>query len=254
MKSRIASCLAIFAFVLGGCASHPQMPIEMPQGTLSGNGSRIGVAMTPIPKIDTQLPGAGCLLCYAAAALANSSLTSYAHTLPADDLIKLKTEIVEIIRKQGGDAVAINEDIKLDALPDSSKKGDNIPKKDFSALRKKYNVDRLVVINVTGVGFVRTYSSYVPTSDPKGMIQGEGYLVNLESNTYDWYEPLNITKSADGAWDEPPKFPGLTNAYFQVVELGRDALMQAFLPKLPAQAPDAPVASTDSLLQSSSEK
>ena len=37
-------------------------------------------------------------------------------------------------------------------------------------------------------------------------------------------------RNADGAWDEPAKFPGLTNAYFQVVELGKDEVLRPFKP------------------------
>jgi len=114
------------------------------------------------------------------------------------------------------------------ALSDYGTKGPNIAKKDFSALQKKYKVDRLLVIEIASLGFVRTYSAYIPTSDPKGVLQGSGYIVNLNSNTYEWYLPVNISKSADKNWDEPPKFPGLTNAYFQVLELGKDAFLQPF--------------------------
>ena len=37
-----------------------------------------------------------------------------------------------------------------------------------------------------------------------------------------------IARSSEGPWDEPPKFPGLSNAYFQTVELGRDTFLQPF--------------------------
>jgi hypothetical protein len=39
---------------------------------------------------------------------------------------------------------------------------------------------------------------------------------------------VNIIKAAEGNWDEPPKFPGMTNAYFQTIELARDRLREAF--------------------------
>jgi hypothetical protein len=38
--------------------------------------------------------------------------------------------------------------------------------------------------------------------------------------------PLNMTKSADDKWDEPAKYPGLTNAYFQAIELGQDHFLK----------------------------
>jgi hypothetical protein len=44
----------------------------------------------------------------------------------------------------------------------------------------------------------------------------------------DWFEKVDIRSTATGAWDEPPKFSGLTNAYFQVLERGKDALTVPF--------------------------
>lgn len=60
------------------------------------------------------------------------------------------------------------------------------------------------------------------------VVSGEGYLVNLNSNVLEWYLPINISKGADGNWDEAPKFPGLTNAYFQAIELGKEAIKKPF--------------------------
>lgn len=228
MKFRIGLGLAAIAFFLGGCASTPQLPVDLQPSTLTAKPGRIGVAMTTLPKVDTHLLGADCLLCYAAAAIANHELTAYTQTLPLEDLSKLKNDVADLIRKKGGDVIVIPEDIKIDDLPDSSATGPNIAKKDFSSLRKKYNVDKLMVLNIYTLGFWRTYASYIPTSDPKGALQGTGYIVNLTNNSYEWYLPVNILKSADSNWDEPPKFPALTNAYFQSLELGRDSFLKPF--------------------------
>jgi hypothetical protein len=83
-------------------------------------------------------------------------------------------------------------------------------------------------VNVATLGFLRTYSAYIPNADPKGVLQGAGYVVNLKTNAYEWFMPVNILKSAEQKWDEPPKYPGLTNAYFQALELGRDSFLKPF--------------------------
>jgi hypothetical protein len=226
MKSNITIALAAISIFLSGCATVKQAPVQLNQNTLTQG--RVGVAMTPLPKVDTHLPGANCLLCYAAAAAANSSLTSHAQTLPYEDLPKLKNDVADLIRKKGTGTIVIAENIDIDALPNYGKTGPNIAKKDFSSLQKQYNIDKLLVIDITALGFVRTYSSYVPTSAPKGMLVGTGYLVNLGTNTYEWYLPVNITKSTEKNWDEPPKYPGLTNAYFHTLELGKDRFLMPF--------------------------
>jgi hypothetical protein len=40
--------------------------------------------------------------------------------------------------------------------------------------------------------------------------------------------PVELAKGSDGPWDESPSFPGLTNAYFQVLEMGKDAFLKPF--------------------------
>lgn len=215
-----------FTVLLGGCVSPPQQPIALNTSTLSSKANRIGVAMTTLPKVDTHLVGAGCLLCIMTASIANSALTTHSQTLPYEDLPKLKNEAADILRKRGADVVLLAEDINLETLPSTDSKEPNTARKDFSSLRAKYQVDRLLVIEIQTLGMWRTYSAYIPTSDPKGVLQGTGYIVNLHNNTYEWYLPVDITKSADKNWDEPPKFPGLTNAYFQALEIGRDSFLK----------------------------
>ena len=113
------------------------------------------------------------------------------------------------------------------SLTFSSKEPD-FAAKDFSSLKSQLNVDRLLVIDINALGALRTYSAYIPTSDPKAVLRGTGYIVNLSNNALDWYLPVNILKSAEQSWDEPPKFPGLTNAYFQAIEVGKDTFKQPF--------------------------
>jgi hypothetical protein len=206
----------------------PQAPVALQREAVAGSAGKIGVAMTNLPKPDTHLPGASCLLCIAVASAANSSLTAHTRTLGAEDLPDLKKLVADRIRANGGDAVVISEPIDIAALADNANAAPNQARKNFGPLKQKLNVDRLLVIDLTMLGFERTYSAYVPTSEPKAVIRGAGFLVNLSNNTYEWYLPLNVLRAADGKWDEPPKFPGLTNAYFQAIELGKDAVQQPF--------------------------
>lgn len=228
MKISFGLILGAVALITSGCASVPQQPVSLSHNAIGSQAGRIGVAMTALPKHDTRLPGADCLLCLAAASIANSSLTSHTKTLPYEDLPKLKNKVADLLSKKGSNVTVIEEDLDVKSLKDFSSKEPNAAKKDFSPLRQKYNIDKLLVINITGIGFIRTYSAYIPTSDPQALLEGTGYLVDLDNNTYDWYQTVSITKGADQAWDEPPKFPGLTNAYFQALETGKDRFLEPF--------------------------
>lgn len=228
MKLRIGLIIAFVAVLLSGCATVKQDPVQLSANTFSSKTERIGIAMSPLPKIDTHLSGADCLLCMAAASVANAKLTDHTRTLTYEDLPKLKEELAELLRKKGANVKVIADYLNIDALPDFGTKGPNIAKKDFSSLKKIYNVDKLAIIDIRVLGMLRTYAAYIPMSDPKGVLRGTGYIVNLNTNTYEWYLPVDVVKSADKQWDEPPKFPGLTNAYFQVLEIGKDNFLKPF--------------------------
>lgn len=226
VNCRLGLVLTAIAVITSGCASKPQQPISLGQDAIGSKSGRVGVAMAQLPKLDTQVPGANCLLCLAVAALANSSLTTHAQTLPYDDITSMKETLARLLRDKGADAFVIDEYLDINGLPSFDGGGGNLAKKDFTSFGKKYSINRLLVIEVKALGFIRTYSAYIPTSDPKAYFKGDGYLVDLKRNAYEWYLPVVVTKSTDGNWDEPPTFPGLTNAYFQAIETGKDALLR----------------------------
>lgn len=227
MMKTIVAVVAVVV-LLSGCVTPPQPPVQLQPEKLDANAGRIGVVMAPLPKPDTQFPGAGCLLCIAAANAMHSTLTSYTQTLSNTDLAKLKDDVAALIRKKGGNATVIAEELKLDMLADAATPGPNVARKDHTPLKKRYDVDKLVVLNIALVGIERPYSAYVPTGDPKGVLVGQGYLVNLSNNTYEWHQNIRVIRAADGKWDEPPGYPGLTNAYFQAIESGMDEFKNPF--------------------------
>lgn len=229
MKNKLTVLLAAAVIVLSGCAGTPQPNVELSPGVLSAQSGRLGIAMTALPKVDTAFPGADCLLCLATASLANTTLSSYTHTLPTDDLTQLKQEIAELIRKKGTSVTIIEESLNLESLAKWNTEAPNVAKKDFVSLKQKYDIDKLLVIEVNTLGIHRNYSAYFPTGVPYATLGGAGYIVNLNNNTYEWFSRVYNSKNSDGNWDEPPAFPGLTNAYFQVIETSKDNFRKPFI-------------------------
>lgn len=229
MKKRFVVSLIAVAVLSVGCATPRQSFVGLDKkGSLSNKASKVGVAMTPLPKIDTRFPGADCLLCIATASLLNSSLTSHTQKLPPEGLPEMKDTLAKLIRKQGAEAVVISDEITINELPDYGVKGNNIALKDFTGLKQKYAIDKILVLDVRRLGMYRNFSAYIPTSDPRAEFEANGYLVNLSNNTYEWYQTVSQSKGAQGNWDESPDFPGLTNAYFQTLETGKDRLISEF--------------------------
>ena len=224
---KLTSVVLVSIVVLGmaGCAATPQAEVPVSKAALSGEAGKIGVVMLPIPKVDTAFPGAACLLCLATASMANSSLTTYTHTLGTEDLPKLGDTVADLVRAKGASVSVLTAGVDLKKLPASTTKAVNTPKKNFNGLKASLGVDKLLVLELDFVGFERSYAAYIAQGEPQASLRGIGYMVDLASNTYDWYEPIAILQRSDGKWDEPPSFPGLPNAYFKVLELGKDTFL-----------------------------
>ncbi|MEW5788536.1 MAG: hypothetical protein AB1899_11855 [Pseudomonadota bacterium] len=228
MKIHSFFALSLAVAVLAGCATPRQQPVSLNRDAIGPQAGRIAVAMTELPKREMLTPGADCLLCLASARMLNSSLIDHIRSLPLEDLPNLRNEAAELLRKQGARVVVVDEPLDVSALSGWDGKGQDLAVKDFSPLREKYGADRLLVFDIQALGLIRNYSAYIPTGDPRANLIGTGYMVELNSNHYDWYLPVTITRSTDRNWDESPAFPGLTNAYFQVLELGREEFLKPF--------------------------
>lgn len=215
----------VLASLIAACASAPQEPVQLNASSSLASGTRVGVILVDVPKPDTSFPGAGCLLCYAAASAGNSSLTKQVKTWGTEDLVALRADATKALKAKGVNAVAVDESVDLSKLP-KGPGGVNKPAYDFGALGKKYAFDKALVIQLQSVGVSRAYSAYVPTDVPRSEVQGMVYLVDLTSQAYEWYQVLKASRPAAGNWDEPPSFPGITNAYFQAIEDTRDAVLK----------------------------
>src|SRR6185369_15814132 len=97
---------AITLATLAGCVTPPQGPVSFTKEALDPAAGSLAVAMPGISKPSIDYPGAGCLLCLAAASMTNSALAKHADKLTYEDLSKLRTEIVEMLRKRGVNAMA----------------------------------------------------------------------------------------------------------------------------------------------------
>lgn len=221
----------LFALVmilgLVACASVPQQqPVELPADYFKQSPGRIGVVMS-VPAPDTAFPGAGCLLCYATASAMNSSLTTAVKAWPVEDVQALKNEMVTLLRARGVQAIALEQPLMLNTLPDRQAEL-GFARKSFATLAKSASVDRLLVINVQALGAWRNYASYIPTGAPQAVFKGEAYLVDAGTDRLEWFDKFDLALAAEGEWDEAPKFPGLSNAYFQVLERGKDQIKKSF--------------------------
>lgn len=216
--------VAIATAALVGCATQPpQAPVSLaPAAVAPATAGKLGLLVKLVEKPNTYFPGAGCLLCLGAAEMTHSALSGHVMALPMDDVRQIGIELNKVLGKRGVVTTVLPSTLALDQLPKmSTEPRPNQMNRDHSGLAKQYGIDRLLVLDVRQLGVERTYAAYIPTEEPKAVLAGVGYIVNLADNTLDWYAPVTLRKAPDGQWDEPPAFPGLTNAYYQVIEQAR---------------------------------
>lgn len=215
--------------LLAGCAAPQQSFVNLPDDYFSSGKGSIGVVSTSVPAPDTYFPGANCLLCYATASVANNSMTSAVRQWSTDDLKNLKEEVAALLRAQGQTVVVINEPIKVADLPARNTPEAGSALKDFTTVKAPTKLDRLMVIEYRSLGAVRNYSAYIPTGAPRATFEAHAYIVDLNTHKFELYDMISRDQPVQGEWDESPKFPGLTNAYFTAIEEGKDAIKRPFL-------------------------
>lgn len=223
---KLSFVLAILGVV--GCSSiAKQEPVALDTAAYSSSNS-IAIVHTAMPKVDTNFPGAGCLLCIAAANATHSTLTKHVQTLSAADLASLPSELKELLTEDGIQVVVSEDDLVVGDLPKFKSETPNTSTRDFSELAETLGVSKVLVLDFRVLGVQRNYSGYIPNGAPYGYVLGYAYLVDSASNQYQWFAPISVAELVEGEWDEPENFPKLTNAYYMAIEKARDQILAPF--------------------------
>ncbi len=226
---RIAAVLATLLWLVG-CAAPQQAAVPLAADYYKARTDKIAVAMTELPKADTSFPGADCLLCIAFASAANSALTKAVQAWSTNELKPLPGDLAASLRSKSQPVSLIAEPLKLADFPDRKDNEPGSANKDFSKLKASQGVDRLLVVQVHALGAWRNYSAYIPSGAPRAVLKAQAFIVDLTTQKYDWYQEFDLAQPAEGNWDEPPAFAGMTNAYFQVLENFKDQIKKAVTP------------------------
>lgn len=230
-NSSAIKLVAVFVFLafLSGCASKRINPIPLDPESWASEQQRVGIVVAKLPETDITYPGASCLLCIGAASAMNSTLSSHVSSLDASDLYSIQQDLADAIESSGKPAVLIEEHLVIEKLPDYASDLRNSAEKDFREIGKSENITHLLVVDIDYVGFQRSYASYIPTSPPFAKLVGNAFLVDINTNVYNWYFPVDINEHTEGEWDEPDDFPGLTNAFYQAIEKAKEHISQPLM-------------------------
>lgn len=216
--------LRLFALILAclvtGCASAPRQPTITTNAQIFSNPSlRTGfVYVAPKKEATTHIMGASCLLCYAVAASLTGSLDSHLkRAIKQEELHNIKDLVWSIYAEKTNKLKEVTLPTSITQL-EKFKSELGSPEKDFRPLKEQLEVDVLIVVSIGAHGAYRSFTNYLPTSDPMGYVSGTVYAVDLSNNAYISYLELNEMVQPQGQWDEAPNYPNVTNAYYQAVE------------------------------------
>lgn len=207
-----------------GCAATPQSNVNFTPDYWEAPSRKIGVYVSSIPEVKGHLSGAGCLLCLATASAINASLAKHMELQSNEDLNDLRNLLVDAIESNGAEVVLIEQPIDFKKLPKNSSKEVNATKHSFKNVGIAHKVDQVLVVDLHAIGTMRDFANYVPVGDPYAIFRGLMYTVDIPTNTYVFYEPINIKKYSETPWKEDG-YPGITNAYYTALEQGKAAIL-----------------------------
>jgi hypothetical protein len=142
-------------------------------------------------------------------------------TLPTTDFTNVKTEILKVLQDKGKIAEMSTASLNLEKLKSFKTKENGFADVDYRVLKDVLKTDKLLLVQISRLGASRSYASYVPTGAPVGSVAGKILIVDLNTNKLELYMPINVDMSVQGEWDEPKNFPGVTNAYYQAIEMAK---------------------------------
>jgi hypothetical protein len=219
--------LTLGFILLGAAACSTQQPLPL-DAQFYGEKSPVAVLMAPLPQPGLFRIGQQGLLDMAINSEMTSDLGNYVEKLDVSEFKRTQTELASVLEQRGMTPVLVAEPVDAATLPPHEGEKKDFAPHDFRGLREKYHADRALFIEIKQLGFQRSYYGFVPTSDPVAILRGTAMVVDLRTNGLLWYQPLAETRPADGAWDNPPDYPGLTNALYQTMENARRSIVGVF--------------------------
>lgn len=225
MKRLFVALALVSTALLGGCAAAP--PVHFDQSYWSHKPESLGVVIVKMPKPATLKMGNQGLLDMAINNAMADSLTKHLNTLSMDDFRESGQVIASYFSKHGVPTKLIQEDLDLATLAKTKQAQPGFAKLDYSALKAKYGVEQLVVLQVNAAGTIRSYYGFIPTGAPQGYFSCNGSLVDLSNNKLLWTSVAVQQIAVEDPWDQAPEsYPHITSAFYRALEGAKTTMVR----------------------------
>jgi hypothetical protein len=228
MKRVVLSLLLLSMAVLTGCAT--QGPVALDKSYWVNKPESVGVIIAKTPNVGSHKRGAQGLLDMAINNAMASGIDKHLNSLKLDEFREAGQVIASHFSGQGVPTKFIEEEIDLSTVSKVKKAPKGTTSLDFAALKSKYGVDHLVVLEVLAAGTIRSYYGFIPLTAPQGYFMCKGTLVNLQDNKILWLGTGTKEVIVDEPWDqEATAYPHVTSAFYQALEGAKTDLLRTLV-------------------------
>lgn len=197
---------------LVGCASHADVP--MSESFWQNKQQKVTVAAAKAPKPQLHKQGPQGLLDVAIANAMTNDLDKRLQQIDLSWYHRMPTSFGASLKQRGVSVVPYNSQVSDD-------------QKEYTRLAIN-NSDKVLVIKLEAIGAKRDYYAMVPTGAPQGYCVMSGELINVADNKVLWRYTATSAQPVQGAWDQPPAYPNLTNAIELAANSARQELLDSF--------------------------
>lgn len=229
---RLSIILLLISFVAGCATFKPNFAVK--ERFWENKKQTIGIAVAKIPQPEAHKTGGQGLLDIAINNANASELGEHLAKQDVQQINKTTDKMFSYLRGKGFNVVKIEDQIDAESLKEVSLSDDESKKiyytnRDFTPLKTKYNIDKIVLVTLDKVGTIRNYYGFVPLGAPSGYSKAVGQIINLENNQLEWnYVIDQQIPTSESEWDVPPSFPGLTKAMYTAFNQTQELLFNEF--------------------------
>jgi hypothetical protein len=226
MKRLVMALMLLSTVVFAGCVT-VQQPVHLDQSYWSHKPASLGVVIVKMPKPGTLKMGNQGLLDMGINGMMADSLTKHLNSISMDDFREAGQVIADHFSKRGVPAKFIPEELDISTLPKVKKPENGFASLDYSALKAKYGVEQLVVLQVNAAGTIRNYYGFIPTGAPQGYFSCSGSLMDLSNNKLLWTAGAVQQVPIEDPWDQASEsYPHVTTAFYRALETAKTTMVK----------------------------
>jgi hypothetical protein len=161
------------------------------------------------------------LMDYALSRLMYKKLIKFLDDFDVSNLKEIKNDFETEFTKKGVSALIIQKPIDEDSLPVLNEDQDIYANSDFRSIANLIKSDKLLILNVDGVGLVK----YLDPGSLAATCHLKGQLIDLNNDKLLWRFDSKTEIPLPKNWNNPPNYPEVSSVLKHVILLSKENLI-----------------------------